>query len=137
MHSKRSLLMVAAAVLSLAVLVPSVAASSQKPFYLAKVCDTNTHCVVTYSSLDAIPKGTEINYSGPDFDHLTAVFDIKNGSATGHCAIASIFGDPSVPGRCTFDMGTGRLTQLHLDVRVTFDGSTWFWIGSYSFGKAG
>lgn len=134
MHSTRRLLVVAATILSLAVLVPSVAASSQKPFHLAKVCDTNTHCVVTSSSFDAIPTGTEINYSGPDIDHLVAVFEVKNGSATGHCAIGSIFGDPSVPGRCTFDMGTGRFTQLNLDVAVKFDGSTWYWDGSYSFG---
>jgi hypothetical protein len=134
MRPLRRLVVVGATIALLAVLVPSVAASSQKAFHLEKVCDTATHCVVTSSSFGAIPVGTEINYSGPDLNHLVAVFDVKNGSATGQCAIGSIFGDPSVPGTCMFDTGTGRLTQFHLDVAVTFDGSNWFWEGVYWFG---
>jgi hypothetical protein len=114
-----------------------LATGGRKPFHLAKVCDTNTHCTVTASSFDAIPVGTEINYSGPDADHLVAMFEIKNGSATGRCAIGSIFGDPSVSGTCRFDEGTGRLTQFHLDVAVTFDGSSWFWDGTYWYGSGG
>jgi hypothetical protein len=51
------------------------------------VWDTDAHCTVTVSSSNAIPAGTEINCSGPDADHLVAVLDIKNGSATGQCAI--------------------------------------------------
>lgn len=115
-------------------LASSASAASQKPFHLEKVCDTGTHCTVTASDLGAIPVGTEINYSGPDLDHLTAVFVVKNGSATGQCAIGSIFGDPSSPGTCVFDTGTGRFTQFHLDVAVTFDGANWFWDGSYWYG---
>jgi hypothetical protein len=106
-------------------------------FHLDKVCDTETHCVVTSSSFKPIAVGTEINYSGPDANHLVAVFDIKNGTATGQCAIGSIFADPSLPGTCRFDTGTGRLTQFHLDVAVTFDGSNWFWDGTYRFGNGG
>jgi hypothetical protein len=113
----------------------ALAFAGQKTFHLVKVCDTATHCVVTSSSFNAIPVGTEINYSGPDVDHLVAIFDIKNGSATGQCAIGSIFGAPSLPGTCRFDAGTGRLTQFHLDVAVTFDGSNWFWDGTYWFGS--
>ena len=113
------------------------AVNGRKAFHLEKVCDTATHCVVTSSSFKAIPAGTEINYSGPDVDHLVAVLKIKNGSATGRCAIGSIFGDPSVPGTCRFDNGTGRLTQFHLTVAVTFDGSNWFWDGMYWFGDGG
>ena len=109
----------------------------QQTFHLEKVCDTATHCVVTSSSFKPIAVGTEINYSGPDADHLVAVFDIKNGSATGQCAIGSIFGVPSRPGTCRFDTGTGRLAQFHLDVAVTFDGSNWFWDGTYWFGNGG
>ena len=118
-------------------LVPSASAASHKAFHLEKVCDTGTHCTVTASDLGAIPAGTEINYSGPDLDHLVAVFTVKNGSATGQCAIGSIFGNPSLPGRCVFATGTGRFTQFHLDVAVTFDGADWFWDGWYWFGGGG
>jgi hypothetical protein len=111
--------------------------AGQQAFHLEKVCDTNTHCVVTSSSFKPIAVGTEINYSGPDADHLVAIFDIKNGSATGQCAIGSILADPSRPGTCRFDTGTGRLAQFHLDVAVTFDGSNWFWDGTYWFGNGG
>jgi hypothetical protein len=118
--------------------IPGVAVNSmQNAFHLEKVCDTDTHCTVTVSSFDAIPVGTEINYSGPDPDHLVAAFDVKNGSATGQCAIGSIFRDPSLPGSCRFDTGTGRLSQFHLDVVVTLDGSAWHWDGTYWFGSGG
>jgi hypothetical protein len=36
---------------------------------------------------------------------------------------------------CTFGTGTGRLTQFHLVVDVTTDGSNWFWDGTYWFGN--
>ena len=111
--------------------------AGQQTFQLEKVCDTATHCVVTSSSFKPIAVGTEINYSGPDADHLVAIVDIKNGSATGRCAIGSIFADPSRPGTCRFDTGTGGLTRFHLDVAVTFDGSNWFWDGMYWFGNGG
>lgn len=134
MQSIRKLLALSAAVVALGVLVPGASAASQKPFHLEKVCEA-THCVVTASTFAPISAGTEINYGGPDVDHLVAVLTIKNGSTTGQCAIGSIFGDPSAPGTCTFAAGTGRLTQFHLDVAVTFDGTLWFWDGWYSFGN--
>jgi hypothetical protein len=135
MQSMRRLLAVSTAILALCVLVPGASASSQKPFHLEKVCDTATHCVVTASTFKPIPAGTEINYSGPDADHLVPVLTIKNGSATGRCAIGSIFADPSTPGTCVLAAGTGRLTQFHLDAAVTFNGSLWFWDGWYWFGN--
>ena len=96
MQSIRKLLAVSTTILALGVLVPSASAASQKPFHLEKVCDTATHCVVTASTFKPIPAGTEINYSGPDADHLVPVLTIKNGSATGRCAIGSVFGSPSI-----------------------------------------
>ena len=135
MHSIRRLLALGTAIVALGILVPAASAASQKPFHLEKVCDTATHCVVTASTFEAIPPGTEINYSGPDINHLVAVLAIKNGSASGQCAIGSIFGDPSAPGTCLFATGTGRLTQFHLDAAVTFNGTLWFWDGWYSFGS--
>jgi hypothetical protein len=135
MHSIHRFLAVASVIVAFGVIVPTASAASQKPFHLEKVCDTATHCVVTASTFEAIPPGTEINYSGPDIDHLVAVLTVKNGGASGQCAIGSIFGDPSAPGTCVFATGTGRLTQFHLDADVTFDGTLWFWDGLYWFGS--
>jgi len=135
MQSIRKLLAVSTAILALGVLVPTVAAASPKPFHLEKVCDTATHCVVTASTFKAIPPGTEINYSGPDADHLVPVLATKNGSTTGTCAIGGVFASPSTPGTCVLGSGSGRLTQFHLDAAVTFDGTHWFWDGWYSFGN--
>jgi hypothetical protein len=134
-RSIRKLLAVATAIVALGVLAPVASAGTQKPFHLEKVCDTGTHCVVTASNFAAIPAGSEINYTGPDPDHLVPVLTIKNGSTTGQCAIGSVFGSPSAPGTCVLAGGTGRLTQFHLDAAVTFDGTHWFWDGWYWFGN--
>jgi hypothetical protein len=134
MRTLRKLLAVSAAIVALGVLVPAASAGTQKPFHLEKVCE-GTRCVITASDFKAIPAGSEINYTGPDFDHLVPVLSIKNGTATGNCAIGSIFGTPSAPGTCTLTSGTGRLTQFNLDVDVTFDGTLWYWDGWYSFGN--
>jgi len=49
---------------------------------------------------------------------------------------ASDVNQPAGPvlAKCTFGSGSGRLTQFHLAVDVTFDGTTWFWDGQYWFG---
>ena len=133
-RSIRKLLVVSTVIVAFGVLVPVASAASQKPFHLEKVCD-GTGCVVTASDFAPIPAGTEIHYTGPDADHLVPVLTIKNGSATGQCAIGSVFGSPSAPGTCVLSAGTGRLTQFHLNVAVTFDGSLWFWDGWYWFGN--
>lgn len=134
-HSIRKLLAVSIAIVAaLGMLAPVASAGSQKPFHLEKVCE-GTRCVVTSSNFAAIPAGSEINYTGPDLDHLVPVLTIKNGSTTGQCAIGSIFGSPSTPGSCDLVAGTGRLTQFHLDADVTFDGTLWYWDGWYWFGN--
>jgi hypothetical protein len=136
MQSLRKFLAVSTAIVALGVLAPAASAGSQKPFHLEKVCDVAAgRCVVTESTFAPIPAGTEINYSGLDPDHLMALLTIKNGTATGQCAIGSVFAQPSAPGSCVFASGTGRLTQFHLDVAVTLDGEDWFWDGWYSFGN--
>ena len=80
-HSIRKLFAVGIAIVALGVLAPVASAGTQKPFHLEKVCDTGTHCVVTASNFAAIPAGSEINYTGPDPDHLVPVLTIKNGSS--------------------------------------------------------
>jgi hypothetical protein len=132
-QSLRKLLAVGVALIAFGFLVPVASAASQKPFHLEKVCAA-MHCDVTASNFAAIPAGSTIDYTGPDADHLVPVLTIKNGTTTGRCAIGSIFGTPSTPGMCVLDAGTGRLTQFHLDVEVTFDGSLWYWDGWYWFG---
>jgi hypothetical protein len=141
MRSLHRLVVAGATILALTAVVPSVSAASHKAFHLEKVCDTATHCVVTSSSFKAIPAGTEITYGGPDPNHLTAVITVRNGTATGQCAIGSLvgYGDPSLPATCIFDTGTGRLTQFHLSVKVatTAQYNPWYWDGTYWFGDDG
>ena len=130
MRSIRSLLVVAATIIALAAIVPSASAVSLKPFHLEKVCDSPIHCVITTSSFKAIPSGTEINYTVRTDGNLNAVFNVPNGSATGVC------GPATLPTFCTFNEGTGGLTQFHLQVVVSpnADFSVWFWDGTYWFG---
>jgi hypothetical protein len=135
MGSNRRLLLVIAATLAIGGLVPSVSAAD-KSFHLAKVCSGFT-CTITSSSFKGIPAGTQINYTGTSADALVAVIAAPHGTATGNCNIASVFGDPSSPGLCTFDSGTGSLSAFHLTVAVTYDASidVWSWDGTYGHGS--
>src|ERR1700694_2753646 len=135
MRSVRSLVVtVVTAVLMLSVLASSASASSHKPFHLKKTC-LGAVCTVVSSSLKTIPAGTNIYYvdGPPGIAYPTIV--IRNGSTTGVCDFNQPLG-AVVGGKCTVGTGTGRLTQFHLAVNVTFDGTTyWFWDGTYWFGK--
>ena len=134
MRSIRSLLVIGA-IVALAALAPVAAASTAKPFHVAKDCDGLT-CVVTSSTYKGIPAGSVINYTENTDGSLTAVISGAHGSATGRCVLDPIFGDPSLPGTCVFSSGTGALTQFHLNVAVTTsDFVTWFWDGTYSMGS--
>lgn len=129
-RSIHRLIVVAVTVLAFGMLVPSVSASSAKPFHLSKTCDA-TGCLVTESSFKRIPAGTTITYEGPGPDALVATIHAPRGTATGNCNIASVFATPSSPGRCVFDTGTGSLRRLHLDVAVTLDAAgVWHWDGT-------
>lgn len=133
MRSIRRLAAVAATILMLG-LLPSIAAASDKTFLLTKDCLDLT-CVVTTSTYKGIPEGTVINYTENLDGSLTAVLVTKTGSATGHCVLDPIFGEPSLPGTCVFSTGTGSLSQFHLTVAVTtVDFASWTWEGTYSFG---
>jgi hypothetical protein len=133
MRSVRRLLVVAAAMLALTLAVPSVSAASHKAFYLDKTCSTPVLCTVQHSDFQAIPKNTEITYApGPASGLVYATITVKNGSTTGVCDWNQP--GPVVRAKCTFDTGTGRLTQFHLAVDVTTDGPNWFWNGWYWFG---
>jgi hypothetical protein len=143
MRSLHRLVIMGATIISLTALVPSASAASQTAFHLTKTCvtlsATANQCVVTSSSFGAIPAGTLITYdtsAGPTA--FVATIAVKNGSATGHCNILAAILDPAEAGTCTFESGTGRLTQFHLVVAVTrsatADWNPWFWDGTYWFG---
>ena len=95
-------------------------------FHLSKTCN-GFNCVVSTSSLAAIPVGTSITYTG-DPAALAATIHEPDGTASGTCDIAAS------PGSCRFSVGTGSLAGLHLAVAVTTDASgVWHWDGTYSF----
>jgi len=121
----------------------SASAASQKPFHLEKTCvvvsPVKNQCEVTFSTFGAIPAGTLITYdtsAGPTA--FVATIAVKNGSATGQCNILAAIEDATKAGTCTFESGTGRLTQFHLAVAVTrsttADWNPWSWDGTYWFG---
>lgn len=134
MRSVRSLaVVVVTTVLMLSVLASSASAASQKPFHLKKTCVSNVLCTVVSSSFTAIPGGTDITYVIGSGGLAYPSIVTRNGSTTGVCNWNQPLGP--VLAKCTFGTGTGRLTQFHLAVDVTFDGTTyWFWDGTYWMG---
>jgi hypothetical protein len=137
MRLLRRLIVVGAAIALLAVLVPSVAASSPRGFYLDKTCGPDSSeplgyvCTVTHSDFKWIPAGTKVHYLSQTGNVVDAAIWIRNGNTSGHCVWSS-----DVDAVCTFAGGTGRLTQFHLEVVVTAnaDQSIWYWNGTYRFG---
>jgi hypothetical protein len=130
------LLIVAATVVALAAVVPSVSAHSTT-FHLDKTCAEDSSeplgyfCTVQHSDFKWIPAGTDVHYLSQDGNVVQAAIEIKNGRTTGACTWSS-----DVDALCVFDAGTGRLTQFHLEVVVTAsaDQSVWYWDGTYWFG---
>jgi hypothetical protein len=137
MRSFGRLVVVGAAIMALTVMVPSASAASQRSFYLDKTCGPDSSeplgyvCIVQHSDFKWIPAGTKVHYLSKVGNVVDAAIWIRNGSTNGHCVWSS-----DVNAVCTFDGGTGRLMQFHLEVVVTAnaDQSTWFWNGSYWFG---
>jgi hypothetical protein len=119
----------------LGILASSASASSHKAFHLKKTCSSDVLCTVVSSSFKGIPAGTNITYVNGLNGLAYPTITIRNGSSTGVCDWNQPAGQP-VLAKCTFGSGTGRLSQFHLAVNVTFDGSTyWFWDGTYWFGR--
>jgi len=141
MHPIKRLLVVGATVIALAAAVPSVSAHSHQNFHLDKTCAEDLSeplgyfCTVQHSDFKWFPAGTEIHYAAiPPLDPnlvVAATVRIRNGSTTGVC----VWSTP-VNAICSFDGGTGRLSQFHLKVDVTAnaDQSVWYWDGTYWFG---
>jgi hypothetical protein len=138
MRPIRSLVVVAATILALGILAPSVAAHSPKGFHLDKTCAPDSsaigyHCTIQHADFKWFPLGTEVHYAaGPTPDVVYASIAIRNGRTNGVCVWST-----DVNAVCTFLHGTGRLTQFHLRVVVTAndDASIWYWDGAYWFGN--
>jgi hypothetical protein len=143
MHSTRRLLGVAAAILSLAALAPSVSATARSgDLHVTKECSEYTglagsFCTITSSNLKSIDVGSKVVYASPageaglDTD-ITLVTGPGN-VAFGHCQLD--FGTGR--GLCTFSGGTGKFTWFHASADVSYlGGPNWAWDGAYGFGAA-
>lgn len=133
MRSVRSLFLAGIAIVALAVVAPSAAASTAKPFHVTKDCEVPT-CVITSSTFKGIPVDSVITYAMNEDGSLTATISGAHGTATGRCDLSNVFSG-SGPGSCVFSSGTGSLIQFHLDVDVTTTNFfTWYWDGTYWMG---
>ena len=143
MRSLRRLVVVGATIMALALAVPSVSAGTQKAFHLDKTCTGDASeplgyvCTIQHSDFKWFPPGTKVHYTSqnPAGDVVQATIRIKNGSTSGACVWSS-----AVNAVCTFNTGTGRLSEFRLQVVVTVVGdpnaadAVWHWDGWYSFG---
>ena len=144
--SPASVLVVAAAVFSLAALAfsPSAASSQDvttKAFHATKDCSGFTglvgaFCTVRSSNVKALKVGSRIFYfqlaSKTALDSDTAIYAGRGSVAAGHCLLRFATG----VGLCTISDGTGALAGFRARVRVTADSSIpklWHWDGTYSF----
>jgi len=145
MHSKRSLLVVAAAILSLAALAPAVAASPRSgDVHITKECSAYAgqaggYCTITSSNIKAIPVGSRVIY----LEALAAPYTVLdtdivldppgpgNNKAFGHVLLDLSTGK----GVVTFSGGTGKFTWFQARADVSYlGGADWAWEGTYWFG---
>ena len=143
-----SVLVVAAAVFSLAAVTASGSASSQnrstritKALHVTKDCSgdkgvAGDFCTIRSSNVKALTAGSKIFYLQPSgktvLNSDTAIYAGAGNIAAGHCLLRFATG----VGLCTFSDGTGTLGGFHARVRVTADKSIpslWHWDGTYSF----
>jgi hypothetical protein len=141
MLSIKRLLTVIGVIVALTALAPVASAGTHMGFHLDKTCAEDPSeplgyfCTVQHSDFKWIPPGTDVHYAAiPPLDPdlvVAATITIRNGRTAGVC----VWSTP-VNAICTFDAGTGRLTQFHLvvDVTANADQSVWYWDGSYWFG---
>ena len=146
MHSKRSLLVVAATILSLAALAPAVAASPRSgDLHVTKECSEYTgqagdFCTITSSNVAAIEVGSRVIYLQPltfpllDTDIVLDPPGPGNNMAFGHVYLHLGTG----AGVATFTGGTGKFTWFHATADVSYlGGLNWAWDGTYSFSPRG
>jgi hypothetical protein len=144
MHSKRTLLAVAAAILTLAALAPAVAAAPRSgDIHIVKECSeyqglAGQFCTITSSNVPAIPAGTKVIYlsalAAPytvlDTDIVLDPPGPGNNKAFGHVVLDLGTGT----GLVTLSGGTGMFTWFHATAGVSYPGGfDWAWEGSYAF----
>jgi hypothetical protein len=150
MHSKRSLLMVAAAILSMAALAPAVAASGpghSGDLHVTKECSlyvgqAGGYCTITSSNLKAIPVGSKVIY----VTALAAPYTVLDTDITldppgrGDVAFGHVHLDLSTgAGEAVFTGGTGEFAGFTASVDVTPQAGVdygWRWDGTYKFTHA-
>jgi hypothetical protein len=143
MHWKRTLA-VAAAILSLAALAPTVSAASShsRDLHVTKECSAYAgaaggYCSITSSNLKAIPVGSKVIYEHalvyPILDTDITLDPPGPGDvAFGHAHLDLVTG----LGTAVFTGGTGRFTGFTASVAVTPDPAEaygWRWDGTYRF----
>jgi hypothetical protein len=146
MHTKRSLLAVSAAILSLAALAPAVAATPRSgDIQITKECSeyfgaAGQFCTITTSNVPAIPPGTKViylsalaaPYTSLDTDIVLDPPGPGNNMAFGHVHLDLGTG----VGVATISGGTGKFTWFHASAGVSYLGGVdWAWDGTYSFGS--
>lgn len=147
MRSMRRLLVVAAAILSLTALAPSVSAAPRSgDLHVTKECSAYTgtaggYCTITSSNLAAIAVGSRVIYEQaltyPTLD-TDIVLDLPgpgNNMAFGHVHLDLLTG----LGAVTFTGGTGKFTWFNASVAVTpnpAEAFGWSWDGTYAFAPA-
>jgi hypothetical protein len=139
MRATRLLAAVAATIIAMTLLVPSVAASSHKTreLHLTKECSAFTgkaggFCTFTSSNIRGIHPGSKVFYlSDAGATNLDTDVVIRSGHGTtarGHCFLDFATG----VGECNFWKGTGKLAGFQAHVVVSFiSGPNWAWDGTY------
>jgi hypothetical protein len=145
MHQKKGLLMVAAAMLSLATLAPAVAASEpghSGDLHVTKECSSYVgqaggYCTITSSNLEAIPVGSKVIYEHA-LDYPILDTDITlDPPGRGDVAFGHVHLDlRSGAGVAVITGGTGELTGFNATVAVAPQPGVafgWQWAGTYGF----
>jgi hypothetical protein len=116
--------------------VPAIEATAQHAvLLLTKTCDAIDHCTVITSSSGPIPVGSDVNYFGPLLEVRTTssirVTTPGGDTADGQCSVSNKTGI----GTCVITRGTGALTGLHANVKVSPDSEfvVFTWEGPYHF----
>jgi len=123
--------------------VTATAKADPSELLLTKTCGGDNHCTVETSEAGPLPKGTDVFYTGPLLENRTTsgvvVTTPSGDTAFGHCSLSY----RSFTGTCVLTGGTGALSGVHSNVKVTTDffnpdypAGLFTWEGTYHFAPA-